>query len=310
MNCILCGSSNNKIIYNYTRFEKNNILQCLDCELVFLETTQSKEDISDFYSNGYRTQTNNPILSPDALFRDPIVQQDCRDCLEWLQSIYGGLKDKKVVEIGSASGSFLATLKEAGAIAIGVEPNIEQTSYSRGLGLDIVSSFEAINFENLDCVVMFHTLEHIMDPIPLVKSIYSSLKPGGKLIGEVPNQDDWRISIFDYDVAKRLHYDPSHYYYYSSLTLYKLLHNSFYSKSIELSTVERYNSFRQLREILADRWATIPIETALRHYIFSKPESDVRLKPSLLYEVEFNRLFSAGVNSEYKGNCLRWVATK
>ena len=43
--CDFCESEKNEIIYEYTRFEKNNILQCKNCGLVFLELHKTKKEI-------------------------------------------------------------------------------------------------------------------------------------------------------------------------------------------------------------------------------------------------------------------------
>mgnify|MGYP004378557575 CR=1 FL=1 len=54
--CDYCESEECKLIYEYTRFEKNNILQCQNCGLVFLELDKSKKEIEAYYSSGkYQT---------------------------------------------------------------------------------------------------------------------------------------------------------------------------------------------------------------------------------------------------------------
>ena len=308
MNCILCGSSSNKVIYNYTRFKKNNILKCNNCSIVFLELKQSKGNIEEFYKEEYRNSSDSLVLTPDELFNNHITRQDCRKRLFWVESVYGSLKEKRVVEIGSASGAFLSTLTKAGAIASGIEFDKKQVEYSRMLGLNVTATkFEENDFKNLDLVVMFHTLEHILDPLSLTKSIHASLKPKGVFLGEVPNQDDWRMSIFDCDAVKRFHYDPYHYYYYSPLSLYTLLYKGgFKSNNISLSSVERYSSLIQLRRILGGYYDG-PIDKILTSDIFAKEEDDVRITSSGKKAL-FNDMFEAGVNSDLRGNCLRWVS--
>ena len=140
MKCNLCGSDSNKIIYNYTRFEKNHILECNNCGLVFLELTRSKEEVEKSYVKEYRNRPDSIICIPEQLFNDPVVQQDCSKRLSWLLQICGSLKDKRIVEIGSASGAFLSTLREAGAKVIGIELNYEQVTYCRQKGLVALST--------------------------------------------------------------------------------------------------------------------------------------------------------------------------
>ena len=170
---------------------------------------------------------------------------------------------------------------------------------------------EGIGFKNeFDLVVSFHTLEHVSDPMAVSHAIRLSLKGGsGVFMGEVPNQDDWRIKIFDNYTVKRFHYDPFHYYYFSPKTLTNYLKKCGF-KDIALETVDRYNSLIQLRRILCGEYNHDCVEGHLKQDIFARPEEDVRI-PHLdnHQESEFNRMFEKGVNSELMGNCLRWIAT-
>ena len=83
-------------------------------------------------------------------------------------------------------------------------------------------------------------------------------------------------------------------------------------KKIQLETVERYNSFIQLQNILCKRDSDKPIEEVLEEYIFPKDKkTEVRLPDSDdQTSITFNRLFERGVNSELMGNCLRWTSYK
>jgi len=129
-------------------------------------------------------------------------------------------------------------------------------------------------------------------------------------MGEVPNQDDWRLKIFDNEIVKRFHYDPNHYYYFSPKTLKSYLERCGFGKVI-LETVERYNSLIQLRRILSGEYNQKNVEEILRRDIFAKPKDDVRLPHfNNRQESEFNRIFGKAVDDELMGNCLRWQAKK
>ena len=54
--CDYWESQKCELIYEYTRFYKNNIFQCQICELVILELNKSKKEIEAYYSSGkYQT---------------------------------------------------------------------------------------------------------------------------------------------------------------------------------------------------------------------------------------------------------------
>ena len=312
MRCNFCRSKDNKIIHRYTRLKRNNILKCKKCGLVFLETKKSKKEIESFYNKKYRKSKDLPKKSAEEMFNNPTVRYDCKNRIEWIKKNYGNLKGKKVIEIGSSSGHFLATLSSAGAKAIGLELTDSYSNYARSLGFVVYSKpLEIMSFKNkFDLVVIFHTLEHVFDATSILQAIYRSLKKGGVFMGEVPNQDDWRLKIFDNEVVKRFHYDPYHCYYFSPATL-----NSYLKKcgfdNVVLQTVERYNSLVQLKRILSGKYNQSDLDRILRRNIFAKPKKDVRI-PHLNNHQEnnFNRIFGKGVNSELIGNCLRWMVKK
>jgi 2-polyprenyl-3-methyl-5-hydroxy-6-metoxy-1,4-benzoquinol methylase len=268
---------------------------------------KGKGAIESFYSSEYRKVPTLPVQSPEEYFYDKVTQNDANNRILFI-SHHMEIKDKRILEIGSASGNLLEKLREFGAKeAIGVELDEEFLNYARQRGFQVFTrSIEELDFkEEFDGVVSFHTLEHVYDPMAVIQAVYTVLKPNGYFLGEVPNQNDWRIQIFNDEIVKRFHYDPNHYYYYSPTTLKNYLKTCGF-RNIKLETVERYNSLVQLRNILCDRNENV--EDILRKYIFPKSErQEVRLpRTDDAIEMKFNRIFEKAVNSELMGNCLRW----
>jgi 2-polyprenyl-3-methyl-5-hydroxy-6-metoxy-1,4-benzoquinol methylase len=313
MTCNYCGSEESEIITEYTRFEKNNILKCKNCGLVYLEMNSGKKTVESFYSSEYRKVSTLPLMSPEEHFSNDVTRNDTENRIRFISGCLD-LNDKKVLEIGSASGNLLQKLKESGCKeAVGVELGKEYAEYARRKGFKVfTNSLEELGLKaEFDAVATFHTLEHVYDPMAVFKGIYTALKPGGIFLGEVPNQNDWRIQIFDDETIKRFHYDPNHYYYFSPATFENYLKACGFS-NIRLETVERYNSLLQLRNILCRDGSEKNIEAKLKKHIFPKnKEDDVRL-PDMDDGIAmvFNRLFERGVNTELMGNCLRWIAKR
>lgn len=315
MECNLCNSTGFKLIWNETRFESNNILECQNCDLVFLEQNKTKADIEDFYTNDYRKVKTLPALSAEERYVHPVTVQDCEDRIAWLKpnlrERFVSLKGKRVLEIGSATGRFLDTLQSEGAYASGLELTTSFVDHSIEKGFDMYSKpLEALNFDNkFDIIVTFHALEHMFDAKQIINTVHKALKPGGIFAGEVPNQNDWRLKIFDSTIAKNFHYDPNHYYYFSPDTLRQYLNNCGFA-DITLETVERYNSLVQLRRILNGEYEDSNKDT-LSKDIFVQPKQDLRVKSSSSeIELMFNKSFEHGINHNLMGNCLRWIATK
>lgn len=310
--CNFCGSDDNRVIAEHTRFEKNDVLRCNSCGQVFLKTERGKESTEKFYQREYRGVDTLPKKTAEEMFNDPVIRQDCNDRITWLKERYGDLNGKKVLEIGSSSGYFLEVLSSAGANVYGVELNEEYNDYARSLGYAVIQCpVEDLCFKDeFDLVVMFHTLEHVCDPLSVIRAVHLALVSGGSFMGEVPNQDDWRIKIFDSEVVKRFHYDPNHYYYFSPVTLNNYLGKCGFDK-VAFETVERYNSLIQIRRILCAGYDPGNIDELLKRDIFADQYHDVRIPHSgNIHEIEFNEMFGKGVNDKLMGNCLRWSASK
>jgi len=65
--------------------------------------------------------------------------------------------------------------------------------------------------EPFDCVTMWHSFEHMPDPLATVSAISGLLKPGGKLIVAVPDAGGLQATIFRHrwfhlDVPRHLHH--------------------------------------------------------------------------------------------------------
>jgi SAM-dependent methyltransferase len=102
---------------------------------------------------------------------------------------------KKVLEIGCASGHSLAYFKQQGSeFVAGVEifPEVAEIARAR-TDIDdvIVGNIEEIELNYpegyFDMIVASHVLEHVTDPWVVLEKIIKYLKPGGQLIGSLPN---------------------------------------------------------------------------------------------------------------------------
>lgn len=113
------------------------------------------------------------------------------------------LKNISVLEIGSAKGAFLDILQHmtVDSNLVGLELNQEAAAEARRRGLDVLtelSSDHARTHESAyDVIVSFQVLEHIPNPMDILRDSLHMLKPGGRLIIGVPdNSQRAHPSIF------------------------------------------------------------------------------------------------------------------
>jgi SAM-dependent methyltransferase len=101
----------------------------------------------------------------------------------------------KVLEVGCGRGDFLSAIQPQGAIATGLELNgsavREGVAQGRDVRLESVESHAAAHAGEYDLVCSFQVLEHIPDVRSFLEAQIACLRPGGKLIVSVPNNDSF-----------------------------------------------------------------------------------------------------------------------
>lgn len=106
----------------------------------------------------------------------------------YLPFVRGG----RVLEVGCGAGGQLATLRDSGWNALGIEFDAGAAAAARQCGLDVLEgelrelALPAMSF---DAIVMAHVIEHVPDPVGLFSECRRLLKPGGLLISITPNVD-------------------------------------------------------------------------------------------------------------------------
>lgn len=105
------------------------------------------------------------------------------------------LPGSKVLEVGSGSGHFIKELNKMGVKATGLELNGNGIKEAKKIGVELlketVQDHADNNKEGYDIVCSFQVLEHISQPLSFLKAKINCLKPGGKLIIGVPNNDSY-----------------------------------------------------------------------------------------------------------------------
>ncbi len=131
----------------------------------------------------------------------------------------GKMDSVKLLDFGCGDGTFLAAAIRKGYRAIGVE---RFSSVAVDAGLPVKSSLEQASSEGpFDIVTMWHTLEHLTDPLEVVQRIGETMTDRGVLVIAVPDSGSLPARVFG---RFWLHWDvPRHKYHFTSRSLKKLL---------------------------------------------------------------------------------------
>ena len=133
-------------------------------------------------------------------------------------------KPPRMLEIGSAAGYFLEAASEAGWDAVGVEIGDSMRKRAAALtGRPVYASIEeaASGGARFDCIAMFEVIEHLAEPLTMLKRLHELLVPGGILALATPN--------FDCDLARERPEEfapfspPAHLCFFGQRTLHVIL---------------------------------------------------------------------------------------
>ena len=171
------------------KYGKYKVINCKYCKFIHINPIPSSEELEDFYQNEYYQKTKpNYIIGNEKDIRYQNYTFD--EKLDFIESKISG-KQKKILDIGSGPGFFLRRAKKRGWNVLGIEPSPIAYEYAKKQKIPTVQKFfHEVNIKQLgkfDVIHMYDVLEHVNDPINILKESYSLLKKGGIIIIEVPN---------------------------------------------------------------------------------------------------------------------------
>jgi 2-polyprenyl-3-methyl-5-hydroxy-6-metoxy-1,4-benzoquinol methylase len=110
-----------------------------------------------------------------------------------LREVQPHLEPGRWLDVGASDGTFVATAREAGVDAEGIELASAAVEHARARGRPVACAciedhVAAGASERYDTVTAFDVLEHVLDPKRFVQSARRLLRAGGTLALTVPNQ--------------------------------------------------------------------------------------------------------------------------
>ncbi|MEO5334325.1 MAG: class I SAM-dependent methyltransferase [Magnetococcus sp. YQC-5] len=185
--CPLCGPDGDK---NHFMRSGYDLVQC-GCGLVFLNSLSQVMDVQ-FYADAQQNQGGDAIeyWSFPAHFAkyQEIFYSFFAQRWGWLQEAKPDIRT--LLDVGCGYGFFLEYLKNRVEVVHGLELDSKVATYAREhFGLNVESCrIEAFQPDVMfDCIVMCDVLEHVTDPVMVLKRCRDLLSPGGVLFLQVPN---------------------------------------------------------------------------------------------------------------------------
>lgn len=217
--CRLCGSQG-RFLYRgikdliFGSKGEWNLKSCVnpECGLVWMDPMPLQEDTGKAYHE-YYTHREDKKKRPYGILTMPLIWSArqvysllkrimfIRPELKLLNLMYlDKVKPGKLLEIGCGGGQRLARIRSLGWEAEGQEVDPKAAAHARskyGLTLHLRPLHE-LGFPDavFDAVIMNHVIEHLHDPVALLKECYRILKPDGMLTAVTPNIGGWGHRYF------------------------------------------------------------------------------------------------------------------
>jgi SAM-dependent methyltransferase len=185
--CPVCGSEWRKTIgarggdaQREKKGEKTYIVRCRVCTLL--------------YTFPRMLPLINPYSAPDEYFAGHDSEQKIKfgeAISREAETILG--HSGSILELGCGRGEFLIGARRAGWQVSGVEMTAEFARHAESAGVSVeratIEECETLNrADAFDAIVLAAVLEHLYEPLDVLRRAFHALRPGGLLYIEVPDE--------------------------------------------------------------------------------------------------------------------------
>jgi SAM-dependent methyltransferase len=231
LKCYICGSTNNlKVAAGvdreyYVSDDVFTVVECQECGLRYLNPRPVVEELgtiypADYYS--YNMDTNPEELGIAQRLRHRVHGRRIRSLLRHLDD----REHVDLLDVGCGDGWMLYLFKSADpgrirTFGVDINPDVCKAAQKRGHTV-FCGLFEDVDFDRqFDVVNLSNVIEHVTDPVAVVKKAAKTLRPGGILILETPNRDSWDARYFVNGTWGSYHI-PRHFTFFNPATISKM----------------------------------------------------------------------------------------
>ena len=215
--CILCNASKFRIIHQKDRWK---YCRCLNCGLVYLHPRPTAQELMKNYED-YLPTPSEEIDKWEKMMKQ-IVDKSA-DLIEARTNTGGG----RLLDIGCGYGFFLKEMKLRGWDVEGVEVSQTGRQYARDKwGINVYSQpVEDIDIpeNSFDVVTLFYLIEHVNNPMALLREVNRILRPGGLILLRWPHTTPIVRLLGPLSRKLDLYHTPYHLYDFSPETMKMLM---------------------------------------------------------------------------------------
>jgi 2-polyprenyl-3-methyl-5-hydroxy-6-metoxy-1,4-benzoquinol methylase len=172
--CAVCGDTRRTTIDRDA-----SVVRCGGCGHRYVDPRPTQAEILRGYA---RADAYDAWLESDA-DRERLWRRRCA-------AVLAGGAPGRLLDVSAGVGTFLAVAREHGWIVEGTEVSPTAVAHARdrhGLALHLGTLDDVTLAGPFDAITLWHVLEHVPDPLDLLRRCRGLLAPGGRLILAMPN---------------------------------------------------------------------------------------------------------------------------
>ena len=212
MNCYLCNSTSFTTRKGQVRDAPDlKILECTGCGLVTLSSLEHIE--AGFYEDS--GMHGAEPTSIDSWLKD--TDWDDQRRFDMVKAL---LPNKKLLDFGCGAGGFLNKARQLAVTVAGVELELRVQKH----WLDQITIHPSVESVGgvYDLITAFHVVEHLSDPISILKALAAKLSKNGRMVVEVPSSEDVLLTLYDSSAFQHFTYWSQHLFLFNAETLRRL----------------------------------------------------------------------------------------
>ena len=193
IDCTFCGKDNKEYLHpeiaDAGSLHGYNYVYCSACRIAYLNPLPEPSELDDYYSG---------FVSEDCLSAEELARFKLDSLKRRMINRMGIEKGGAVLDIGCGKGETVYCLAREGYNIAGLEPFSSRPFADEDLNRRIIRkqlAEAAFPDGNFSMVLLWSVLEHIADPLPLLKEISRITRPGGYFMLSVPNLNTVQHSL-------------------------------------------------------------------------------------------------------------------
>jgi SAM-dependent methyltransferase len=201
--CLVCGSEQYARLFQAsdrlygTTTREFSVVRCGECGLLRLDPQPAPQELRGYYPDNYWFVPDGSAASRlEEAYRRLVL----RDHVGFVaQALADVREDGVLLDIGCGGGLFLGMMRQRGFRVAGLDFSSEAAAiaWRRQQAPAVCGMLEhsPLRAGTFSGITMFHVLEHLYDPRSYLRTAHELLRPGGRLIVQVPNAACWQFRV-------------------------------------------------------------------------------------------------------------------